>query len=140
MGGAGSGRPPQPGGRNWYCEDCVGPKKKQPTWGIAAGGRRIWCTGCAKSHEGAVKVAKMGRPTFAKKCEDCMQEVATFRPAGSGKRRWCGDCALSHEGASQRGNIRRGPYCHFALQFSVPTWMLHMNENGARKNDRAALV
>jgi hypothetical protein len=82
---------------NKMCEDC---KLKQPNFGLV-GGKRQWCSGCAKAHDGAVDVV-------SKMCEDCKLKHPKFGLVAEGKKRWCFGCAKAHDGAVDfRGGAKK---------------------------------
>ena len=66
---------------------------KRPRFGLLAGGKARWCSGCGKGHDGAVDLV-------GKKCEDCGLKKAGFGLPADGKKRWCGGCAKVHAGAA----------------------------------------
>ena len=72
------------------CEDC---DSKYPSYGLEDARKPRWCSGCAKSHEGAVREP-------GKQCEDCDQKQPTFGLVEERIKRWCSGCAKLHEGSA----------------------------------------
>ena len=68
---------------------CEGCQLKMPSFGLPAEGKERWCSGCAKTHEGAVNVKH-------KKCEGCGLKRSSFGLPSEGKVRWCSGCAKAH--------------------------------------------
>ena len=71
------------------CEDC---SLTRPGFGLPAEGKRRWCGGCARGHDGAQNVV-------SKRCEDCALTRPNFGLPAEGRARWCSGCARGHDGA-----------------------------------------
>ena len=68
------------------CEDCG----KNAHFGLK-GGKKQWCSGCAKRHDGV----RLGKRRM---CEDCKGKHANYGLPDTTQRRWCGPCAERHGG------------------------------------------
>jgi hypothetical protein len=61
---------------------------KEPTYGLAAEGKKRWCAGCGAA-KGAVSLKKQ------QMCEGCGLKRAGYGLAAEGKVRWCAGCGVA---------------------------------------------
>eukprot|EP01046_Picozoa_sp_COSAG06_P036479 COSAG06_NODE_4026_length_4648_cov_4.871400_2_plen_263_part_00 len=78
------------GKKRKMCEDCG---VKLPSFGQRDDTKRRWCSTCAESHDGAVRLHQQ------KMCEDCGEKVPSFGYTQEKKKRWCATCRKAHDGA-----------------------------------------
>ena len=72
------------------CSEC---HAKWPKFGMPGGKfKPIWCSQCAKAHEGAVNLC-------GKRCEDCRETRVCYGLPAEKKMRWCSPCGQAHAGA-----------------------------------------
>ena len=72
---------------------------KRPRFGLLAGGKARWCSGCGKGHDGAVDLV-------GKKCEDCGLKQPRLGLPSEGKLRWCVGCGKLHLGAVNLADMK----------------------------------